>query len=60
MPDGKVFVNFSYDYTKSQIICIVNDTGIGIKPEKQQSIFNLFDLMDSSYPKGSTKSDPNY
>ena len=32
MPNGKVFVNFSYNYTQKQIICIVNDTGIGIKP----------------------------
>jgi signal transduction histidine kinase len=34
-------VSFKYDFALSQIVCIVNDTGTGIKTEDQKTIFNL-------------------
>ena len=36
----QILVNLKYDYTKKRLICLISDTGIGIKQEEQAKIFN--------------------
>ena len=36
----QILVNLNYDYTKKHLICLISDTGIGIKQEEQDKIFN--------------------
>ena len=37
----KILVNINYDYSNKHLICLISDTGIGIKQEEQEKIFNL-------------------
>ncbi|MCK4339033.1 MAG: response regulator [Candidatus Cloacimonetes bacterium] len=49
-PDGGA-INVNVNCKESEIIISVADTGIGIKPEDQKSIFREFEQLDSSYSK---------
>lgn len=37
--DGEINILINYDYKEDKLICIVNDNGMGIKKNDQDSIF---------------------
>ncbi|MDK2986211.1 MAG: two-component system, NarL family, sensor histidine kinase BarA [Clostridia bacterium] len=47
-PGGKVRISVDFDSEKGEILISVSDTGIGIKKEEQQIIFEKFTQLDGS------------
>lgn len=43
---GEINLDFRVDEEKKQVVFSVTDTGIGIPPDKQDSIFNRFEKVD--------------
>jgi CheY-like chemotaxis protein len=45
---GKIVFEVSYNAEKKRVLCSVLDTGIGISPQHQESIFHAFEQADNS------------
>ncbi|WP_218398176.1 ATP-binding protein [Alteromonas lipotrueae] len=45
---GTILVEANYSYTQGELYCSVTDSGIGIPPEKIDSIFDQFEQADAS------------
>ena len=45
---GRVTFDVSYDAQNQRLLCSVTDSGVGIAPEHQESIFNAFEQADNS------------
>ena len=43
---GEVNLDYQVDKEKKQVVFSVTDTGCGVPPEKQESIFNRFEKVD--------------
>ena len=43
---GEINLNYQVDKEKMQVIFSVTDTGCGVPPDKQESIFNRFEKVD--------------
>ncbi len=51
---NKGFVKFGYQLVEDTLEIFVNDTGIGIKPEKQQVIFERFSQEEKDYSRNAS------
>lgn len=43
---GEINLDYQVDTVKKQVVFFVTDTGCGIPPEKQKTIFNRFEKVD--------------
>lgn len=48
VPDRQPRIKISFEETTTQVICRVQDNGIGIEPRYQDKIFGLFERLDSN------------
>ena len=46
---GKPRITVSAEQVSGQVVCCVEDNGVGIEPEFQDQIFGLFNRLDQSY-----------
>ena len=45
---GSIRVHMSFDFTKDELLVTVRDTGIGIKDEDRQRLFDMFCRIETS------------